>query len=87
MRKIRRRKLKRLSNSIWREFVKKIEPTGNIEQGEMSFKWRRGDPSLRDQLYERVVNFRDWDSYFDAVQKGPWASEATKRSWRKVLGL
>jgi hypothetical protein len=51
------------------------------------------DPSLLRQLGERKLELGPLagpsvlEAYLDACQKAPFASEDTKRKWRKRLGL
>lgn len=47
------------------------------------------DPSLRDQLYERssLREGEQLQSYLNACEKAPHASEGTKRKWKRALGI
>lgn len=49
----------------------------------------RRDPSLRDQMWERqnLLDSVRIESYLEACRKAPYASEGTKRKWKKALGL
>jgi hypothetical protein len=72
---------------MWKEILRGFEKV--FEEGEVQFKSKTKDPSLRDQLYERAFSDPGMrlQSYLDASTKAPNASASTKRKWKKVLSL
>jgi hypothetical protein len=62
------------SRRLWIELIKRQRPR---------------DPSLKDQLSERsnLVDSARAQSYLEACQRAPNASEGTKRKWKRALGL
>ena len=60
-----------------------------FEGGEVVFKEKKKDPSLRSQLFARSdLPLADRaQAYIDATLKAPSTSAATRRSWKRALGI
>ena len=74
--------------ALWKGYVKGLDISQD-ETGKLSVSERKRDPSLSEQLRKRQgLHPADLlESYLDACKKAPGASEATKRKWKKALGI
>lgn len=79
------------SRRIWIEIGKQLEAVQELgSDGSPQYRWKRSDPSIADQLGEHAEDLTQQEKYemlLKANAEAPFSSAATRRKWKRRLGL